>query len=77
MVRVLPEPETGKDRIAPVDGTVAVAALLCLVKLSKGKEALSLLTLRRRWLRREVAEQLLPVINCSVAVAVKGEPRII
>ncbi len=40
MVGVLPEAETGKDSIAPIDRSVAVAAMLGLVILGKGEEAM-------------------------------------
>ncbi len=77
VIRVLPQPQRGKDRISRINQAVAVAAVTCPIIDGEGEEAVLLLAHRRGGLRREVAEQLLPVINCAAAVSIEREPRII
>src|SRR5204863_786994 len=60
VVRVLPKAQRGKDRIAAVDHSVGIAAILDLVVLGEREVAV---WRRRLRLRREVAEELPAVVD--------------
>ena len=60
-----------------VNGAVAVAAILWLVKLSQRQKSISLNA--RWWLRLKsmIAEQLFAVVYQTIGVAIESKPRII
>src|SRR2546423_1752755 len=74
VVRILPEPQRAKDGVAAVNQSVAIAAVRWLIKLGERAEAIRSIG---GGLRREVAEQLAPVIDYAIAVAIKGEPSVV
>src|SRR5205807_6666366 len=56
---------------------VTISALLGLVVFTQCEKSVSLNPWRRFWLRSEVAEQLSPVINQAVAIAIQRQPGVI
>jgi len=77
MVSVLPQPQSGVDRVARVNHAVGVAAVARPVVEGEGEEPVSFLACGRRGLGREVAEEFPPVVHRAVGIAVEGEPRVV
>ena len=76
-VRVLPQAQACEDGIAAVNHAVAVAARRRRVERGQRAEPVLRHADGRHTLRREVAEQLAPVVREAVAVAVEDEPRVV
>src|SRR5437016_9486161 len=74
MVRVLPEAQRLEDGIARVDYAIAVTTVRHFVELRERDVAVRRGRLR---LLGEVPEQLLPVVDPSVAVAVEREESVV
>ena len=70
MICILPQQQREKDRIPRVYHAIAIAAIRWLIVLSERKEAVAVLSCRRRRLGRVVPEQLRSGVNTPVAVAV-------
>src|ERR687883_1163994 len=77
MVRVLPQPQRGEDRVAAVYHAVAIAAVCGIIIFRERQKTVFSPSRRRLWLWSEIPEQLSPTINCAVAIAVQGEPSVI
>lgn len=74
VIRVLPQPQTRKDRVVPGYETIAIAAILRVVKNCECQEPIFL---RAGRLRSKIAEQLSSGVDRVVAVTVEGQPCII
>lgn len=77
VVPVLPEAQAREDGISRVYRPVAVAAVLRLVVFGERAETVVRLSLRRRGLGREAAEQLRAVLDRNSNGAVEDEPRVV
>src|SRR4051812_29309584 len=72
MIAVLPQPQSGEHLVVLVDDAVVI-----IVELCEGQEAVSHHTRGRRQLRRRVAKHLGAVVDHAVAVAIEDEPGIV
>jgi len=73
VVIVDPEQKLRIDCVFVVNDPVPVPPVLGLVELRQGQKAI---WVWRRWLRREVAEQLSAIVNRAVAIAVQSKEGI-
>jgi hypothetical protein len=74
VVRVLPEPQAGKDRVALIDQPIAIASVDSFVKFRQGQKSV---LVRRWWLQGKVTKQFSAIIDGPVCVAIQCEPRVI
>jgi hypothetical protein len=74
MIRILPQPEAGKDRVLPVNKAIAVAAIFWFIEF---RECQKSVLVRSQRLRSEVAKQFRPTLDGSIAIAIESEPGII
>jgi len=74
MISVLPQPETGKDSVLPVDNAITVAAIFRFIEFRQGQKPV---LVRGRRLGREVAKQLSSIVDEAIAIPVKCEPGIV
>src|SRR5512133_3130842 len=72
MVAVHPKTERGEDRVAAVDDAVAIASVPRFVIFGEGEKSVPP---RRRWLRREIAEQFRAIVDLPVTIAIQYEKR--
>src|SRR6516164_5235663 len=73
VIDVNPQQQARKYRISFINDAVAVAAIFGLIEFSERQEAVRILGFR---LIREVAEELLAIINLSIVVAVQRQEGI-